>query len=140
MRTLLFAGPCAQGVLDPVIIPCPISRRPFLFYGSSCASLGALDPKVCSSVAPRWLPVGLSLWVATFGTLKKRAVSPYDLNLEPSRTDQGPQHTHHIPTHTHHIPQLMVFWSIFPIHATFGHHFSKKSRSSYIVLEFLGFS
>ena len=53
-------------------------------------------------------------------------VLPYDLHLEPSRTDQGPQHTHHIPPHTHHIPQLMVFWSIFPLHATYFHHFSKK--------------
>ena len=81
-----------------------------------------LGPKVWSLVGPWWLPGALSLCVATHGIFKKRAVSPYDLNLEPSRTDQGPQHTHHIPQHTHHIPELMVFGSIFPLHATFVHH------------------
>ena len=123
-----FAGPCAQGVWDPVIIPRPMSRA-VLFVPStlSWASLGPLDPKVCSSTATRrilggsWrLLGGLSLWVATFCTLKKRRVLPFDLRLGGARTDQGPQHTHHIP-------QLIVPWPYFSPHALFFDIFLKKA-------------
>ena len=64
----LFAGPCAQGVWDPVIIPRPMSRA-VLFVPStlSWASLGPLDPKVCSLAAGRRL-VGGSLVDCRYGS------------------------------------------------------------------------
>ena len=57
-----FAGPLAHGVLDPVIIPClmslwsvpvPVLNPLDLLWGH----WGQLIPKVCSLVAPRWIPV-----------------------------------------------------------------------------------
>ena len=66
------------------------------------------------SAAPWRLLGGVSLWVATFCTLKKRRVLPFDLHLGGARTDQGRQHTHHIP-------QLMVSWPNFSPHALFFH-------------------
>ena len=94
----------------------PWSRLPFWFLllfleHPSEHWIQKCDPREILAESPR-NPWCWPLWVATFGTLKKRAVLPYDLNLEPTRTDQGPQHTHHIPQHTHHIPQLMVLGHI----------------------------
>ena len=58
----IFAGPCAQGVWDPVIIPRPMSRA-VLFVPStlSWASMGPLDPKVCSLTATRRILGGSSV-------------------------------------------------------------------------------
>ena len=72
----------------------------------------------------------LSLWVATFCTLKKRRALPFDLHLGGARTDQGPQHTHHIP-------QLMVSWPIFSPHALFFHLFLKKCFLPSVGITFL---
>ena len=93
-----FAVPCAQGVLDPLIIPCPMGRscsiRSFFYLE---ASLGALEPESVllggSSVAPWWLLGGL----------------PH----------QGTQHTHYMC-------QLPPFWSFFPPLAIFFTIFLKK--------------
>ena len=45
-RTVAKMTPCARGVLDPIIIPCPMGRSCSIrssFYLE--ASLGALDPE-----------------------------------------------------------------------------------------------
>ena len=72
---LQFAGPCAQGVLDPVMIPCPMSLGCAVLFCSIGyflirSFLGALDPKSVLLagylLATCWLLVGLSLTVANF--------------------------------------------------------------------------
>ena len=65
-----------------------------------------------SSADGRRLPGAFPLWVATFCTLKKRRVLPFDLHLGRARTDQGRQHTHHGA-------QLIVSWLNFSPHALF---------------------
>ena len=66
-----FAGPCAQGVLDPVIVPCPMSLGcAVLFvlikdYAFLRASAHESVPLAGYSPATRRLPAGFPLWVAT---------------------------------------------------------------------------
>ena len=92
----------------------------FYSFLSIHGAIGSKSVLPDGSLAAPWrLLGGLSLWVATFCTLKKRRVLPFDLHLGGARTDQGPQHTHHIP-------QLMVSWPIFSPHALFFHLFLKK--------------
>ena len=63
-----FAGPCAHGVWDPVFIPRPMSRAVlFVLSSLSWASLGPLDPKVCSLTAP-WRLLGGSLVDCRYGS------------------------------------------------------------------------
>ena len=108
-----FAGRCAQGVLDPLMIPGP--RAVLVPYSLSSASLGPLDPKVCSSPATRPLPARLPLWVATFFYCSRSGKTGFGR----ARTDQGPQHTHYIR-------HLVASWSHFSPHALFFHIFLKK--------------
>ena len=85
----------------------------FYSFLSIPGAIGSKSVLLDGSLAAPWrLLGGLSLWVATFCTLKKRRVLPFDLHLGRARTDQGRQHTHHIA-------QLIVSWPIFSTHAQF---------------------
>ena len=63
---LKFAGPCAQGVLDPVIVPRPMSQgRDGLFWLKNLLIWAFLGTSAHESVPPvgyllatRWLLVG----------------------------------------------------------------------------------
>ena len=67
-----FAGPCAQGVLDPVMIPCPISQgcdrlfwlKNLLIWAFLGTSAHESVPLVGYLLATCWLLAGLPLWVA----------------------------------------------------------------------------
>ena len=68
-----FAGPCAQGVLDTVIVPCPMSLgcsglidSIVLFKDNAFLGTSAHEsvPLAGSPPAPRRLPAGFPLWVA----------------------------------------------------------------------------
>ena len=113
-----FAGPCAQGVLDPVMIPCPMSLSCAVLFCSIGSFSIRTSPRGIGSqkYAPCWLPLS----VATFFTLKKRRVLPFDLHMGRARTDQGRQHTHHIP-------QLIVSWSNLSPQALFCYNFDRIS-------------
>ena len=100
------------------MLPAPVDPKHFASKNS------LLGPKLWSLGGPSpW-------WIAGAGRdpcyTQKPLALPYDLHLEPSRTDQGPQHTHRIPQHTHHIHQLIIIGHTFPLHATFFHKFPKN--------------
>ena len=65
-----FAGPCAQGVLDPVIVPRPMSHGRSvlfdLFEDNAFIGTSAHEsvPLAGYSLATRRLPAGFPLWVA----------------------------------------------------------------------------
>ena len=104
-------------------IPGAIGSKSVLLDGSLADPWRILGGSLAD---PRRIPGGLSLWVATYGTLKKRRVLPFDLHLGGARTDQGRQHTHHIP-------QLMVSWPNFSPHAFFFHILFEKCFPEYTV-------
>ena len=118
--------PRACEILSSSLVPCPglfflflllFLEHPWGHWIQKCAPRRILG----GSLADPWRILGgLSLWVATFCTLKKRRVLPFDLHLGRARTDQGRQHTHHIP-------QLIVSWPNFSPHAFFFHIFLKKA-------------
>ena len=67
-----FAGPCAQGVLDPIIVPRPMSQgcdglfwlKNLLIWAFLGTSAHESVPLAGYLLATRWLLVGLLLWVA----------------------------------------------------------------------------
>ena len=107
--------PRACEILSSSLVPCP-----GLFFLFLLLFLEHPWGHWIQKCAPRRMVGGFPLWVATFCTLKKRRVLPFDLHLGGARTDQGRQHTHHIP-------QLMVSWPNFSPHALFFHIFLKNA-------------
>ena len=104
--------PRACEILSSSLVPCPglfflffllFLEHPWGHWIQKCAPRRIPG----GSLADPWrLPGGLPLWVATFCTLKKRRVLPFDLRLGGARTDQGPQLLHYIR-------QLTVFCPTF---------------------------